>query len=109
MIFKNKLINFFKTSLCFYIIVFLFSLILSFFPFFIVINQIFCKKFLYFLVILCCFIQVVIHILFFLHLNDFNKNDWNIFSIIFTMTIILIIFSGSVWIMRNLHHNVILI
>ncbi|NIH16522.1 MAG: cytochrome o ubiquinol oxidase subunit IV [Buchnera aphidicola (Periphyllus lyropictus)] len=106
MILKNKLINFFKNSVFFYIIVFLFLLFLSFFPFFVVKNNTFNHCCIYFFLIFCSLIQVLIHILFFLHLNDYNKNYWNIFSIIFTCTIIIIIFTGSVWIMRNLNHHV---
>jgi cytochrome o ubiquinol oxidase operon protein cyoD len=69
-----------------------------------VMYNIFLANYLYFLVTLCCFIQVFIHILFFLHLNDFNKNYWNFFSIVFTTIIISIILTGSVWIMRNINH-----
>ncbi|WP_350030239.1 cytochrome o ubiquinol oxidase subunit IV [Buchnera aphidicola] len=104
---NNRIIIFMKTSLFFYIIVFLISLLLSFLPFYFVIKKTFSKNFLYFFVIFCCFLQVFIHILFFLHLNDFNKNYWNVFSIIFTFLVITIIVSGSIWIMRNLNHYVI--
>lgn len=109
-VWSNKMIanikkkKFFQTSIFFYILVFVFSLILSFFPFYIVMYNIFLANYLYFLVTLCCFIQVFIHILFFLHLNDFNKNYWNFFSIVFTTIIISIILTGSVWIMRNINH-----
>lgn len=101
---KNKI---FKNSIFFYILIFIFSLILSFFPFYIVIYNIFSKNYLYFFITLCCFVQVLMHILFFLHLNDFNKNYWNLFSIIFTCTVISIILIGSIWIMRNINHYVI--
>ncbi|NIH41180.1 MAG: cytochrome o ubiquinol oxidase subunit IV [Buchnera aphidicola (Periphyllus aceris)] len=105
--FHNKFLSFLKTTIFFYIMIFFLSLVLSFFPFFIVSYHIFSKNILYFLIIICCFFQILLHILFYLHLNDLNKNSWNFFSIIFTFTIITIIFSGSVWIMRNLNHHVI--
>ncbi|CAL4323184.1 Cytochrome bo(3) ubiquinol oxidase subunit 4 [Buchnera aphidicola (Chaitophorus sp. 3695)] len=104
MILNIKKKSFFKTSIFFYILVFILSLILSIFPFYIVIYNIFSKNYLYFFITLCCFIQVLMHILFFLHLDDFNKNYWNFFSIIFTLTIVSIILTGSIWIMRNINH-----
>ncbi|CAL4323086.1 cytochrome o ubiquinol oxidase subunit IV [Buchnera aphidicola] len=104
--FNKKIISFMKTILFFDIVMFFVSLLLSFFPFYFVINNSFSKEYLYLIIIFCCFLQVFIHIFCFLHLDDFNKNTWNLFSIIFTFIIILIIVSGSVWIMRNLNHHV---
>jgi len=55
-------------------------------------------------------VQVFVHLIYFLHMNGASEQRWNVFAFAFTMVIVLIVISGSVWIMNhlttNLHHRV---
>lgn len=48
-------------------------------------------------------LQILVHLYYFLHLDGSAKERWNLTAIIFTAVIILLIVSGSVWIMSSLH------
>ena len=54
--------------------------------------------------------QVFVHIVFFLHMNGASEQRWNVFAFAFTGVIVMIVITGSVWIMNhlvsNLHHRI---
>ncbi len=50
-------------------------------------------------------IQVLVHIICFLHMNISSKEHWNLTALLFTITVICIILIGSLWIMYNLNNN----
>lgn len=90
-----------------YFIGFVLSMILTIIPFYLVItdHKIFKKSTLFLIVISCAIIQIYIHLIFFLHINDASNKIWNLISLIFTTFITLILILGSIWIMTHLHHN----
>jgi cytochrome o ubiquinol oxidase operon protein cyoD len=50
-------------------------------------------------------IQVVIQLIFFLHLGKGQDASWNLVVFFSTFTIILILVIGSIWIMGHLNYN----
>lgn len=84
-----------------YMIGFIFSIILTMIPFLMVMYHIASHKIVY----LCAILQVFVHLIYFLHLNGKSDSSWNTLALIFSLIIILIIVSGSLWIMWNLNHN----
>ncbi|QCI26088.1 cytochrome o ubiquinol oxidase subunit IV [Buchnera aphidicola] len=84
---------------------FLFSIFLTTIPFFIVFSHIFKVYVALMIIIFCAVIQCVVHLKIFLHLSYSSKNYWNFIFLLFTFLIILIIISGSIWIMCNLNHH----
>ncbi|MDR3642281.1 MAG: cytochrome C oxidase subunit IV family protein [Candidatus Doudnabacteria bacterium] len=55
-------------------------------------------------VILLAIVQMIVQLIFFLHLG--NKNSrWNIVFLISTIGIVLIVVAGSVWIMTSLNNS----
>ncbi len=50
-------------------------------------------------------IQVLVHLVCFLHMNTSSEEGWNLMAFIFTVIIIAILVVGSIWIMWNLNYN----
>ncbi|QCI17271.1 cytochrome o ubiquinol oxidase subunit IV [Buchnera aphidicola (Aphis helianthi)] len=102
----------FKLKFCFnhkvqsYIYGFLFSMLLTIIPFLIVINQYFSDSISRLIVVFCALLQIIIHFIYFLHLNSIQKNYWYLASLLFVLIIMFIVVFGSIWIMFNLNHHV---
>jgi cytochrome o ubiquinol oxidase operon protein cyoD len=50
-------------------------------------------------------IQIVVHLVYFLHMNTSSEGRWNLIAFLFTAVIIFIVVVGSLWIMYNLNLN----
>lgn len=53
--------------------------------------------------------QLMVQLLFFLHIGDERKPRWNLNALLFAAMVVVIIVFGSLWIMKNLyidHHHV---
>ncbi|VFP88425.1 cytochrome o ubiquinol oxidase subunit IV [Candidatus Erwinia haradaeae] len=84
---------------------FIFSVILTVIPFWMVITKTGSKNAILSLVIICAIIQVFVHLIYFLHLNRKSEEGWNLIALLFSALIVLIIIIGSLWIMWNLNCN----
>jgi cytochrome o ubiquinol oxidase operon protein cyoD len=50
-------------------------------------------------------VQVVVHLVFFLHMNGSSDQRWNLMAFLFAVLIVAILVGGSIWIMHHLNHN----
>ena len=50
-------------------------------------------------------VQVFVHVVYFLHMDRSAEQRWNVVAFAFTMMILVIVVSGSVWIMHNATGN----
>jgi cytochrome o ubiquinol oxidase operon protein cyoD len=50
-------------------------------------------------------VQIVVHTIFFLHVNTRAEGGWTLLALIFTIVIVSIVISGSLWIMYHLNSN----
>ena len=50
-------------------------------------------------------VQIVVHMIYFLHMNTKAENGWTVMALIFTVVIVVITLSGSLWVMYHLNHN----
>ncbi|AGB69605.1 MULTISPECIES: cytochrome o ubiquinol oxidase subunit IV [Rhizobium] len=50
-------------------------------------------------------IQIVVHMIYFLHMNTRSEGGWNMMALIFTIVIVIIALSGSLWVMHHLNAN----
>ena len=50
-------------------------------------------------------VQVVVHLMFFLHMNGSSDQRWNTMAFLFTVLIVAILVGGSIWIMYHLNYN----
>lgn len=49
--------------------------------------------------------QVVVHMVYFLHMNAKSEGGWNALALIFTVVLVVIVLSGSLWVMHHLNSN----
>ncbi|SNX28076.1 cytochrome bo3 quinol oxidase subunit 4 [Polynucleobacter meluiroseus] len=85
---------------------FIFSVILTAIPFALVMGKVFSDSKTTIAIILAfAFVQVLVHMRYFLHMSGKSEGGWTILALIFTVTLVVIMFSGSVWVMYHLDTN----
>ena len=57
------------------------------------------------IVIALAFVQIIVHTVFFLHVNTRAEGGWTLMALIFTVVMVAIVISGSLWIMYHLNTN----
>lgn len=57
------------------------------------------------IIVALAFVQIVVHTIFFLHINTKSEGGWTLMALIFTVVIVAIVISGSLWIMFHLNSN----
>lgn len=50
-------------------------------------------------------VQVLVHMIYFLHMNTKSEGGWNFLALVFTLILVGIVLSGSLWVMYHLNHN----
>ncbi len=89
-----------------YVIGFLLSVALTALPFWAVMSGALASATLTALLIFgCAAVQIVVHVVFFLHLDTRSEGGWNLISFAFTVVIVTIVLGGSLWIMFHLNTN----
>ena len=56
-------------------------------------------------VIALAFVQIVVHTIFFLHVNTRSEGGWTLMTLMFAAVMVAIVISGSLWIMYHLNSN----
>ena len=89
-----------------YLTGFVLAVILTVIPFWLVMGEVLDNRTLTALVIFACAIlQIFVHVHYFLHLDTRAEGGWSLISFVFTIVIVGIMISGSVWIMYHLNTN----
>lgn len=57
------------------------------------------------LVLIFAVVQIGVHMVYFLHLNTKSEGGWNMLSLIFTIILVCIALTGSLWVMYHLNVN----
>ncbi|VFP78898.1 Cytochrome bo(3) ubiquinol oxidase subunit 4 [Candidatus Erwinia haradaeae] len=99
--------NFSKTAIKSYITGLSFSILLTVVPFLVVLNGQISRTSILSIVLICAVCQILVHLIYFLHLNRQSEGGWTLISSIFVAIIVLIIIVGSLWIMSNLNQNMV--
>ncbi len=89
-----------------YIAGFIFSIILTLIPYYIVVNEKLSGDSLLFGVMGYAVIQFVVQVVFFLHLGHEKNPRWKLISIVFMVAVMLFIAIGTLWIMKNLDYHI---
>ena len=50
-------------------------------------------------------VQIVVHMVYFLHMNAKSEGGWNLLALLFTIMLVVIALSGSLWVMYHLNNN----
>ncbi len=85
---------------------FILSVILTAIPFWIVMSGGLHTSGMTALVVLAfAAVQIVVHMIYFLHMNSKSEGGWTLLALIFTIVLVVITLSGSIWVMYHLNHN----
>jgi len=89
-----------------YVIGFILSVILTAIPFALVMGKGIASSSVLALVLLgFAAVQIVVHMIYFLHMNSKVEGGWSMLALIFTIAIVVIMLAGSVWVMFHLNSN----
>jgi len=89
-----------------YLLGFLLSAVLTAIPFWLVMTGALAdKQATVLIVIALAVVQILVHTVAFLHLNTRSEGGWTLMAYIFTAVIVLVVISGSLWIMYHLNSN----
>ena len=89
-----------------YAIGFILSVILTAIPFWLVMHKVFDKSSTTAAVILAfAAVQVVVHMVYFLHMNGKAEGGWSMLATMFTLVLLVIVLSGSIWVMYHMNIN----
>ena len=59
-------------------------------------------------ILVCAVAQVLVQLVFFLHMNTSSEQLWNTTSAVFVVVLVAILIIGSIWIMAHLNHNMLM-
>ena len=89
-----------------YMIGFALSVILTAIPFWLVMGNVFQKSSTTIMVVLAfAAVQIVVHMVYFLHMDAKSQGGWNMLALVFTAVLVVITLSGSLWVMYHLNTN----
>lgn len=88
-----------------YVVGFILSLVFTFIPYYLVVEKVFAGSALLVTIFGFAILQMIIQIVFFLHLGREKGPRWQLAFFVSTVGIILVVVAGSLWIMNHLHYN----
>jgi len=93
-------------SLYDYVVGFVLSVILTAIPFWLVMGKVIDDKTVLSLVLLGIgAVQIVVHMVYFLHMTPKSEGGWNMMALLFTLVLVVITMAGSMWVMFHLNTN----
>lgn len=88
-----------------YLVGFVSALVLSAAAFWLVTSQIVDGAWLIAVLIGLAVLQLVVQLVFFLHVGSESRPRWNLTALLFMLIMLVVIVAGSLWIMNNLNYN----
>lgn len=88
-----------------YVTGFILSIVLTLIPYFLVANHLLSGNVLVTVIIIFAFIQLLVQMLFFLHMRRESTPRWKLAFFISFFSIIVIVVIASIWIMQHLNYN----
>ncbi|UIJ44341.1 cytochrome o ubiquinol oxidase subunit IV [Sphingomonas cannabina] len=88
-----------------YVIGFGLSVVLTAIPFWLVMGGVLSPGATAALVIAFAVVQILVHMIFFLHLDTKSEGGWNLLAAIFTIVLVVITLAGSLWVMYHMNAN----
>jgi cytochrome o ubiquinol oxidase operon protein cyoD len=85
---------------------FILSVILTAIPFWLVMGDVIRDRTLTSIVIMgLAAVQIVVHMIYFLHMNTKSEGGWTFIALVFTLTLVVITLVGSIWVMYHMDQN----
>lgn len=89
-----------------YVIGFVLSVILTAIPFWLVMGDVLASpRTTAFVILGFAAVQMVVHMVYFLHLNSKAEGGWSMLALLFTVAVVVIMLAGSIWVMYHLNTN----
>ena len=89
-----------------YTIGFLLSVVLTAVPFWLVMGDVsWSKQTVAFVIMGFAAVQMVVHMVYFLHMTPKSEDGWTLTSLVFTLILVVITLAGSLWVMYHLDNN----
>lgn len=88
-----------------YVIGFLLSIVITLISYIVVTNHIVENTMLIVVILSLAMLQLIVQLLFFLHLGQEEKPRWNLIFFVATVGMMLLVIIGSIWIMDHLNYN----
>lgn len=98
-----------KSTLKAYVTGFALSILLTLIPYFLVSDHLIGEVFLVSSILFFAFLQLLVQLIFFLHMRQESKPRLNLIVFISFASIIVIVVVASIWIMQHLNYNMSLI
>ena len=89
-----------------YVTGFVLSVILTAIPFWLVMGNVLDDTLKTSIVIMAlAAVQIVVHMIYFLHMNTKSEGGWTFLALAFTLTLVVITLVGSIWVMYHMDQN----
>lgn len=85
---------------------FILSVLLTAIPFWLVMGKVLpSPKMTGFVILAFAAVQMVVHMVYFLHMNAKVEGGWSMLALLFTIALVVIMLAGSVWVMYHMNAN----
>jgi cytochrome o ubiquinol oxidase operon protein cyoD len=88
-----------------YMIGFALSVILTIIPFWLVMGNVLAPETTKWVILAFAGVQLIVQMMYFLHLNSKAEGGWNMMALILTIVILVIVMAGSIWVMHHMNTN----
>ncbi len=84
------------------------SILLTAIPFFLVMTSAIAGSAALITIILFAVAQIIVHLVYFLHMQPSSGQSWNWSAFIYTLILLCIVIAASIWIMNHLNQNMLM-
>lgn len=91
-----------------YVLGLIYSIVLTVIPFYMVSEGVASTQVTIIAIMICAVAQILVQLIFFLHMNTSSEQMWNTSSAVFVVVIVAVVLVGSLWIMQHLNHNMLM-
>jgi len=98
--------NGYHASIKGYVTGFVLSILLTAIPFWLVMAKVLpTPGMTAFVIMAFAAVQIVVHMIYFLHMNTRVEGGWSMMALLFTGILVVIMLAGSIWVLYNLNTN----
>ena len=84
---------------------FVLAVILTVIPFWLVMGNVLDPSMTRVVILGFAGVQLVVHMVYFLHMNPRSEGGWNLLALVFTGVLVVIVLAGSLWVMYHMNTN----
>ena len=88
-----------------YLTGFVLAAILTIIPFWLVMGNVLDPGTTRYVILGFAAVQLIVQMVYFLHLSSKSEGGWNMMALLLTVVILVIVMSGSIWVMHHMNEN----